>query len=377
MISEKAHQAYQSGDLELSLQLCEEVLQQQPDHYIICQLLPMVLFKLGRIGDAISQMQSAVNRWHNIAEVHFSLSLMLLHQGDFARGWREYEWRLQVKGFVNPELNCRRWQGEMIDNQTIVVFCEQGFGDCIQFARYLPLVKQRCKKLIFGSFPALTPLFEHETCFDEITETVTQSDDYDCFTTLASLPRIFAANEANIPSAYPFLKLPQQMILSWQAKLPTNSYKRGTAWSGRQTHENNLHRSVSLDHFLPLSKLTGVTLISLQIHPQLEDIGPNQLIQTGAKIKSFADTASIIKNLDLVISVDTAIAHLALSLNVPTWVILPQIEEWRWVHYNGVCPWYPQVRFFQQKDRKHWKVVFDEIYRALQKDIDFVFISDG
>lgn len=362
---EIAYTAYLTGDLNTSKTLCEQLLAKDKNNHVIGQLLPIVLFKLGEITEALNKMQAIVDATPNQAESHYSLSLIQLWLGDFANGWRSYEWRLAIKSFNIPKLSKPRWRGEAIDNKKIVILCEQGFGDCIQFFRYIRLVKQRCKYLILACYAPLTPLFADAPFIDELIETVDATTEYDCYTSIASLPSIFSANESNIPAAYS-LQYRTASTTAWNNHINSQLFNIGIAWSGRTTHENDQFRSLTLDFFLPLIADANTRLVTLQSHKTLNLPENSGVIPLGQQINNFADTANIIDCVDLVISIDTSIAHLSLSMNKKTIVLLSKPREWRWVAYNNICPWYPKAILLGQKQVGDWGSISKDMIAVVQ-----------
>lgn len=359
-----AYQLFRQGDLAQSKKLCEQELTKQPDNPVLRQLYPIVLFKLGFTKLAYEQLSQQVAKDPKIAESRFSLGLMQLWYGDFAEGWQSYEYRFQISSFNFPNVQIPRWTGEHIADKHLLVSCEQGYGDCIQFFRFLRMAKQRCRKLTIACFPPLTPLFKQAPFVDEIVERIEQTGHYDRFIGIASLPMIFAANPYSIPKAYDFSHLPVTENLSSQTIDP-NYFNIGIAWAGNNTHENDFFRSITLDFYWPLLDIdNSIRLVTIQPHKTLQE--RSGFVQAGRAIKNFADTTQLLRKLDLIISVDTSVAHLALSLGKPTWVILSEPREWRWQIYHEQCPWYPEARLIPQAKPGDWDSVQSAVVKQLR-----------
>ena len=286
----------------------------------------------GELQKAIELYNKAIEIKSDFKEAHLNKGLILLLLGNFEEGWKEYEYRL------NQEINIPEWQGEK--NKKVLVVSEQGFGDDIQFIRYLPLI-QGCE-IIFKCKPELKELFKN------LGYEYYNNQKCDCYINLMSLPRIFKTDISNIPP-----------ILDFKINsIPFNSkrLKVGLCWHGNKNQENDKNRSMKFDDLKPLLNLPIDFYCLQKGEPQ------DGLINLD-EINSFEGTASIIKGLDLVISVDTAIAHLAGSLNIPCWTLLCKIPDWRYLLDRTDCLWYPKMKLFRQE--KSWKDVVEKVKKEL------------
>jgi hypothetical protein len=378
---------YRQGRLEESLEFSIGLLSQKSNSWqeqqMRWQLVPEVrnliaacLHKLGRCDEALSQMQAVVDTCPDVAEVHLTLGLYLLHAGQFERGWDEYEWRHQVEAINTSLLPGVQWQGEDLHGKTILVSFEQGFGDCIQFSRYLPRIKEQAERVVLKCQSQISSLFENQPYIDSVVNAPDESLRYDFYVNICSLAKIFAARPGNIPPPDVFQQLPDDRREYWQSHMDSPGFKIGIAWSGRPSLEDDINRSTRLDYFLRFLGIPNVQLFSLQLHDPIPD-APEALHQLGAEISNFEDTAAIMQELDLIVSVDTVVAHLGATLGVDTCIVLPFVEEWRWVHgatphdarenelFKFGCAWYPDIKIFKQASRGDWEEVFDRVERYI------------
>jgi hypothetical protein len=251
---------------------------------------------------------------------------------------------------------------------------EQGLGDTLQFIRYAPLVKERGGTVLVECPASLIPLLSSCAGIDRSVPEGSALPDFQVHVPLMSLPRIFGTTLATIPSNVPYLNADERLVESWREKLRSiTEFKIGIAWQGNPNHKWDRHRSIPLAQFAPLARLPGVRLVSLQKvhgteqlkdgHFPILDLGPDLDGSNGA----FMDTAAVMKNLDLVVTTDTAIAHLAGALGVPVWVALSRIADWRWMFEREDSPWYPTMRLFRQSELGNWKPVFERMAGEVEK----------
>ena len=375
--------AYDAGRLDDALNACEALLAERPRPWRTTQNLWQIrtlkatcLHKLGRAAEALAESETIFSACQGTPEVHFNHSLMLLFAGEFERGWREFEWRRKIPAMGTPTMPAPEWHGEDPAGKTILIVSEQGFGDCIQFARYLPLIRERADRLIFCVPPALIPLFENEPYLDLVTNTIGPDTQFDAYANVCSLALLFGATADSVPPPALAADLPASRNEEWRARTGRGQINIGIAWSGDSTLENDSRRSAELADFLSLLDVPGTHLYSLQLHAPIAD-APPRLHQLGTELRDFADTAAIVRQLDLVVSVDTALAHLAASLGQRTWIVLPDVEEWRWVDHSGrhdasgpngavgACMWYPEARLFRQSRRGDWAGVMERVRQTL------------
>ena len=335
---------------------------------------------LGQNDEAIAYSHKLLRLNPDNPEAHCKLAYYLLYAGEFAAGWEEFEWRHRMPSRRIPYLETKnRWQGENLPGETLLVLCQQGFGDAIQFARYLPMARERVGRLVFHCRRPLAPLFEGVPYIDELmVEVIRHDTPIDAYTNICSLAKIFAADPTNVPPPLTLREPPNALKRRWQSRLTREGFNIGIAWSGSSMRDDDASRPGRLEDFQRLLGIPGVHLYSLQLHERIDAL-PENFHQLGTEIGDFADTAAIIGQLDLVISVDTALAHLALTMRRETWVVLPMVTDWRWVGYavdgsSGRCPdsdrgciWYPEARMFKQRTRCDRHDVMERVVRALHE----------
>lgn len=334
--------------------------------------LGLVLMDLRKNKEAISAYEKALKINPHYAQAHFNLSLTLLLMGNFNRGWKEYDWR-----FKRPKMHGRyvhapdkpEWNGLSYAGKRLLIHAEQGYGDTLQFVRYLPMVKALGGTVIFEATKPLFGLVEGLEGVDEIVE---MSHDgsavaHDLYTYLMSLPGIFETSLSTIPSQVPYIKANSEKSAYWKTRIPSNGFKVGLVWVGRNTEPR---RSCGLAPLAPLAEIQDVYLYGLQKNDVTEET--NALLQTmgmknlGEQFDNFSDTAGAIESLDLIISIDTAVAHLAGAMGKPVWLMLMYSADWRWFLKRKDSPWYPTMRIFRQKVPGQWGPVVNEISKKLR-----------
>ena len=315
----------------------------------------------------------------DLAGLIFNRSLVQLLAGDLAAGWRSYECRWDARDASPRKLNACYpvWRGENVSGRRIIVYHEQGFGDIIQFARYLPRLAEAGAEVTLFAPPSLHKLIA--TVDDSVVVTdghpAGETFDYQC--ALASLPLAFATTLQTIPAKTPYLRAEPERVQKWRARLGAAGFRIGVAWQGSKAGKCDLGRSFALANFLGVSLIPDVRLISLQKNDgteQLANLPAGMRVETlgedfDAGGDAFLDTAAVMDSLHLVISCDTSIAHLAGALGRNAWVALKRVPDWRWMLDRSDCPWYPTMRLFRQKTRDDWRDPFAEIETALREQI--------
>lgn len=302
--------------------------------------------------------------------LHWNLSLTYLGAGRLREGFEEYEWRWRYDGFPSRRRNFKQpqWAGEPLAGRTLLVHAEQGIGDHLQFARFIPVLAKLDGRVIVECHEPLMRLFQHYADDVEIVERLKQPDDFDLHLPLLSAPLALGVDTLEDLPGAPFLAPPKD----WKFDIPEarkDAFKVGIIWGGNPNFPGDGERSAKLDYYLPLLKNKRVQLFSLQKgerEPELKD-APKEIVRLSDRINDFCDTASIMTQMDLVISTCTSTAHLAGALGVPVWVALHHNPDWRWLRHREDSPWYPSARLFQQKTPGDWKGVFKSIDRALKK----------
>ena len=328
----------------------------------------LILQDLGRHDEAIAEFDKAIELDPGNVGYRWDRALNLLMLGDLAKGFAEYEVRWKLPQNPPPNIAAPEWTGAALDGKTILLWSEQGFGDTLQFARYAPMVKERgAGQVLLLAQPALVRLLSGTPGLDSVVTEGAPRPRFDCHAPLLSLPRLFGTTLETIPADFPYLVVPEggSSLRPDRANLAV-----GICWAGKPTHKNDQNRSAGIEPFLSLLEEPGIDFYSLQKGPRAADLitsGAAALVRDLSNhIDDFADTARFIKQLDLVITVDTAVAHLAGALGVPVWVALSAVIDWRWMRGRSDSPWYSSMRLFRQKTLGDWSVPFNEMKAVLQ-----------
>ncbi len=328
----------------------------------------------GKITEALEHFDKSLELKKDFAEAHWNRSLILLLLGRFKEGWKEYEYRFKKekppdsRNFQKP-----KWDGSSLQGRKILVVSEQGSGDNIQFIRYIPLIKEKGGYVILECKKELRRLFENFPGVDEFVDKendIVPNIDFDFYIHLMSLPGLFNTDLHNIPDKIPYLKADNNLAEKFKSKLNTDNFKIGIAWAGNPNQDNDRNRSTTFDKFQLLKGIPKTTLISLQkgeasrqLNQKLNDF---EIINMAEDITDFADTAAIIENLDLIISVDTSVAHLAGAMGKPVWTLLTFMPAWRWLLYREDTPWYPGMKLFRQEKKGDWDSLFNKVGKELK-----------
>ena len=370
---------------EQALEIYYALLRERPNESGILYNTAYTLKKLGRIKDAMPYYQAALKRNPRHAEAHFSLGLAHLVTGDFKQGWPEYEWRWQRNTQLSPRtFNQPQWDGSPLHGKTILLHAEQGLGDTFQFIRYAKVIKEQYHgTVIFASQRPLHTIVSR--CCPYIDRVVTLDaipTSFDAHAPLLSLPFILESDEQTIPHEIPYIIPDPTLVEQWRAKLSKDTrFKVGICWQGNSNYSTPFLRavvaakSIALRQLAPFGSVTDVSFYSLQ-----KETGVDQLNELPATFKlitfdgdfdqsngRFMDTAAVIKNLDLVITVDTSIAHLAAAIGTPVWTFIPEPPDWRWMIKRTDTPWYPNMRLFRQKKVGDWDSIIAYTASELQK----------
>jgi len=349
----------------------EQVLDLKADCAAAYNNLGIIYNNQNQLSRAIVNFEQAVKLEPNFADAHYNLGMALLKAEDFRRGFAECEWRWQTDQFT--PLNCPQplWDGGYLPGQTLLIHTEQGAGDAIQFIRYIPMAAQRCDRLILFCTEDLLELFSSVKGVAQLLTPGTISlSEFQAYAPLMSLPNIFGTTLDTIPTEVPYLKAPENKPLK---ATKTKTFKVGIAWSGSHTYSNNHNRACKLEDFAPLFKIPRLSFYSLQKGPQVEELKNfshrDKIQDLSPQLNNFADTARVISQLDLIITVDTAVAHLAGALGKRVWILLCYAPDWRWMLDREDSPWYPTMTLFRQSSPKDWQELFSRVAIALARVI--------
>ena len=357
---------------DLALESYNKAIALKPDFFEAHSNLGVLHQDLKQCEQAIASFDRAIALNPAAAELHWNKSLCLLVSGDYEQGFSLYEWRWKRMTFTSPKRNFTRplWLGvESLKGKTILLYGEQGFGDSIQFCRYAKLVADLGATVIVEAPAALVAVMSG---VEGVARVICKDDplpEFDFQCPLMSLPLAFKTNLNNIPSQTPYLKVDRNKVKQWRAHLGAKKRPRvGIVWSGSPGHENDVNRSMSLAQ-LARGLPPNIQYVSLQKEVRKADkatLSRNpQILDFSSRLKDFSDTAALAQCMDLVISVDTSVAHLSAALNIPTWVLVPYIHDWRWLLDRDDSPWYKSVKIFRQQTIGHWDGIFKEVKKEL------------
>jgi tetratricopeptide (TPR) repeat protein len=363
----------EKGFFDKSVSCFQKALRINPSFDMAYHNLGATLYDMGQPDKAITFFINALQINPDYADAHLGISHALLLTGNLKEGWKEHEWRWKTKDFIplHREFIQPLWRGEDISEQTIFLHSEQGYGDTIQFIRYAPLIAKLCASVVVQCPEILKKLFDNLEGIKQVISFSEPLPSFDYYCPLLSLPLIFDTTLDNIPAQIPYLKVDEIKMLHWQKKTEQNKgrFKIGLVWAGSPKYGRDQYRSCNLELFSPLAKLNNISLYSLQkgeASAQAKNLaGSLELIDYTDDILDFSDTAALIENLDLVISVDTAVAHLAGALGKPVWTLVPFAPDWRWLLNREDSPWYPTMRLFRQHKPKDWEHVIAKILKEL------------
>lgn len=322
-------------------------------------------------GAAEAAARRAIDLDPDYAQAHFHLADLLLIQGRFDEGGAEFDWRWHV-GNAPPQvaaLTEPAWQGEILEDQILLLHGHEGLGDTLQFARYIPQAASRCSRVVVACQVALAPMLAVLPGVDAVIIDWRALPRFDRHCAIASLPFVLGATVETIIPPVPCVTVDPVYAELWRARLaaavPSKHRRVGIAWAGSTAHPNNAARSMPFSNFAPLAALDDISLISLQKGEEARHTyhyaGKAPLLDRTHELHSLTDTIALIDALDLVITVDTMIGHLAATMGKPVWLLLPYLPDWRWFLDRSDTPWYPTMRLFRQTAPKDWAGVMSRV----------------
>ncbi len=350
------------------------VIEIDPNNFDALSNLALTILKMGQAKESLEMYEQIVARWPDRMDALANRSLAILTLGDLERGFREYETRWRSAAFKDKApVPGTRWDGSQdIAGRTLLLTSEQGMGDVIQFIRYVPkIVADRGAKVLVHCAPELRGVIETVPGVSGIHHPGEPLPRFDLYAPLASLPAIFKTTLDTIPADIPYVRADQTKVQRWRERLaPLKGLKVGIVWAGTPLHQNDAARSSKLADFAPLA-MEGVALLSLQKgkpEAQLQNPPPGmQITPLGQDLRTFADTAALLECLDLTISVDTSVVHLAGALGRPVWTLLAKGPDWRWMLERDDTPWYPTMKLFRQREMGNWSEVIARVSANLRE----------
>lgn len=358
----------EKGDVKNAIAYFQQALTLNPNYADAYNNLGNVWKFKGKLTEALSLYQQALNINPDFPEAHENLGMILLLNGDFQTGFTEYEWRCKTKKYLRHSFPYSFWNGSDLNGKKILLICDQGLGDAIQFIRYVSLIAKKGGKVIILCQEPLLRLFNNLADIEQvITEALVE---FDVYAFVMSLPYLIGTNLDTIPAQIPYISASKPYPFILQKPLQTN-LKVGIVWAGSPNNQNDQNRSCHIKHFLSIINIPGITFYSLQKGAkaaqltQIDTLGKVEDLSN--QLNDFADTANLVAQLDLIISVDTSVAHLAGAMGKPVWLLLSFVSDWRWMLDREDSPWYPTMRLFRQSELGDWTGVFQRVAKELTK----------
>jgi Tfp pilus assembly protein PilF len=337
--------------------------------------LSLVFTDLDERDRSIACLLRALGLNPSHADARLALAQNLLARGELEPGWIEYEWRNETEAGRGqlPRITSAPWNGMRIPGGKILLIGDQGYGDTIQFARYIPYVAERCDQVILGCSAEMAPLLSRIPGVGVCCHRWNEIPGHAAHTRLSSLAGLFHTRLETIPATIPYLTPDPIRVAAWADRLrrqfPQDRRRIGIAWTGRPTHPNDRRRSIRLSRLTPLARTRSACFVSLQKPLPAVDAEAMQafpgLADWSSLLTDFEETAALIANLDLVLTVDTAMGHLTGALGKPVWILLPKASDWRWLLDRPDSPWYPTARLFRQRTPGSWEPVIQEVATTL------------
>ena len=372
---------YLKGQTQQELQCYELALKLMPNSAEILNSIGVIYKDSNNIEKAIEYLQNAISVSPNYADAHINLAICYFIKKDYEKAFKHYSRRLdnfdsqkkRIEKYSQP-----LWDGGEIEGKTIYVHHEQGFGDTINFCRFLPVLAEKCAKVLLRPQKELESLFQHNIKGFELVSNSTPDEalTFDTHTLLMYLMEHLNVTPENIPSSEGYLTVDDAKVQYFKEKyFDNNDFKLGINWNCGNAKFTDQFRSISdINAFFPFAKIDGVKVYSFQKgvgEEQLENLpGDIEIINLGKDFNDFTDTAAALKNLDLLISVDTSVPHLAGAMGVPTWVMLQYVPDWRWTTEGETSFWYDSVKLFRQDSEKQWQLVVDRVFEEFVDKIN-------
>jgi tetratricopeptide (TPR) repeat protein len=359
------------GDLISAAEAYRDAIKLDPKMPAAYVDLGFVLYGLGELAEAADCFARLRALQPDSAEATVNLGLIHLLQGDLTVGWAEYESRWKVGVGDERKLLQRRWKGEQLGGERILLYAEQGLGDTMQFVRYVLLVAERGGEVVLEVQPALHDLLARTEGAARVIRRGETLPELTWQCPLMSLPLVLGTELDTIPARVPYIVADAMRVEAWRERLQGTTRRIGLAWAGNPGHPRDRLRSIPLEQFVPLLGVAGIAFYSLQFGSgaeQMKQLPPDMgLVDLGDELKDFANAAAIVANLDLVISIDSAVAHLAGALGKPVWILLNKGCDWRWFLEREDSPWYPTARLFRQTTPGEWQEVVKRVEIALRQ----------
>ncbi|MBM3999537.1 MAG: tetratricopeptide repeat protein [Planctomycetes bacterium] len=355
------------GRLQASIESFERALALSPDSESAHRNLGAALVRQGRLDAGQRHSEAALRINPRSAEAHRNRAIIRLLNGDWDRGWPEFEWRWHCAEQSLPVTGRPLYDGRTLQGETVLLCAEQGLGDAIHFVRYAAHVRERGGRAIVEVPDSLVPVLRSFRHADAVVARGTPLPDFDYLLPMMSAPRVFGTRPDNVPNDVPYLFAEEERIARWRDRVPPAPLRVGIAWQGSRSHTGDRQRSVPLSLFRSIAA-TGAVLVCLQKGEGRDQIDASPIghrfVDFGDALDAdapFLDTAALIGLLDLVITVDTSLAHLAGALGARVWTVLQPVPDWRWLLQREDTPWYPTMRLVRAAAEEDWRPVFDRM----------------
>ncbi len=348
-----------------------QALDLAPDSEPAHRNLGAALVRQGKFAEGQKHSEAALQLNPHSAEAHRNRAIVWLLNGDWERGWQEFEWRWHCPEQSLPVSPRPLYAGEPLAGKTLLLHAEQGLGDTIHFIRYARVAQEQGARVIVETQQPLVPLLQSYPHVDLLIPRETPWPDFDYLLPMMSAPRFFGTRPENVPAQVPYLTARTELVERWRDKLPAGRPRIGIVWQGSRSHPADRLRSLPLEALAPLAQ-SGASLISLQKGEGRDQLAncsfAGQLVDFGEELDAagpFLDTAALMTLVDLVVAVDTSLAHLAGALGVPVWVALHDVPDWRWLLHRSDTPWYPTMRLFRATEAGQWQPVIAQMAAEL------------
>ncbi len=365
---------FQTGNIEKSLDYFSRAVEADESNASAHYNYALALSEIGEIEKAIREYERTIELNDKYYSAYFNLSMLYLLTGEYEKGWRYYEYRFLTDELKRKELPGKRWRGEEAKDKTLYVYSDQGFGDLLQFVRLLKMAKEKVGTVILEAQIELLELLKNSNLADRVVPSrpdFSATANYDLQIPLMSLPYALKINGDNIPNEIPYIKAKKERVEHWRALLDVkDKMKIGIAWRGNPAYKKNNLRSTIVNNFKQLLNWKKAVFFSLQkdvYEREKEFLLANEVVDLSEYLRDFSETAAIMENLDLIITTDTVIPHLAGALGKPVWTLLSYVPDWRWGMNGEKTKWYPKMKLFRQKERGKWNPVFEEVNSELEE----------
>ncbi|HQT64688.1 MAG: glycosyltransferase [Acidocella sp. 20-57-95] len=337
--------------------------------------LALIHYERLELEESVRICDKALALEPDFAEAHFERAEALLLGGKMKDGWEAYEWRFKLKqaeGML-PKTDKPQWEGQKLAPGKLLLVADQGFGDCVQFGRFIPWAAQIAPAPVLACSGELTSILRQIPGIGRIVTRWELTGEFDAYIPLSGLPRLAGIDTDNIPMSEGYLHPKNELVAHWAEQLdrlvPAGKRRIALVWAGRPTHKNDKKRTLKLAQFAPLLARPDVAIVTVQKGEQIAQVGSyfgtTPLINLGPEINDFADTMAILKNVERLVTIDTSVAHIAGACGIPASLVLPYAPDWRWLLGRDDTPWYKSVRLFRQQQPYDWSGVIEKVANFL------------